>query len=137
MTKVLIPLLALTAGILLSTGCKHEGAYAPVNTTTHDLENREPFVLLDKAVQRSVTVSGIQVRPHEDGRLEVAANVRNRESRRIQVQINCEFKDELGFTIDETPFQTLILTENAQQTVRFISMNNRAKKYTFRVRQAR
>jgi len=63
--------------------------------------------------------------------------VRNRENRRIQVQINCEFKDAQGFPVDSTPFQTLILTENATESVPFTSMNSKAKNYTIRVRQAR
>ena len=63
--------------------------------------------------------------------------MRNRENRRIEVQINCVFKDEQGFPVDETPFRTLILTENAQEGVQFTSMNNQAKTYTIRVRQAR
>ena len=71
-------------------------------------------------------------------RLEVVANVKNRESRRLEVQINCVFKDELNAsTGDETPFQTLILTENSTEAVRFTAMNSAAKKYTIRVRQAR
>jgi hypothetical protein len=32
---------------------------------------------------------------------------------------------------------TVILTENATEDVKFASMNNRAKRYTIRVRQAR
>ena len=74
----------------------------------------------------------------EDGRLELVVNVRNRESRRIEVQIQCVFKDEQGFSSgDETPWQTLILTENTQEAVQFVSMNSKARKYTVRVRQAR
>ena len=38
---------------------------------------------------------------------------------------------------DEAPFQALILTENAQEAVKFTSINVLAKKYTLRVRQAR
>ncbi|MHB1305650.1 MAG: YcfL family protein, partial [Limisphaerales bacterium] len=109
----------------------------PVNTTQFDHENRSNFVLMDKGAQRSVTCSGIQQTTLADGRLQVAANVRNRESRRIEVQINCEFKDEQGFVLEATPWQTLILTENAQETVSFSSMNNEARRYTFRIRQAR
>jgi uncharacterized protein (DUF2141 family)/predicted small secreted protein len=123
---------------VLVTACKtREGAYAPVNTTTHALENTEKFVLLDPGAQRSVTTSGLQESRTTDGRLEVTVNVRNRENRRIEVQINCVFKDEQGFAVDETPFQTLILTENAQESVRFTALNARAQKYTIRVRQAR
>lgn len=124
--------------VLLGVGCKTEtGALPPVNTTRYNTENRLHFVLMDKATQRSVTCTGIEQKVLPDGRLEVAANIRNRENRRIQVQVNCEFKDEAGFTVDATPWETLILTENGQETVRFTSMNNRAKTFTIRVRQAR
>jgi len=114
------------------------GAYAPKNTTKYAIENTEPFVLMDKGAETSVTCSGIQERVNPEGRMEVAANVRNRLNRRIQVQINCVFKDEQGFsTGDETPWNTLILTENAQETVRFTAMNSQSRKYTIRVREAR
>jgi uncharacterized protein YcfL len=113
------------------------GAYTARNANKYDLENRENFVLLDKGAEHSVTHAGIQSRVNPDGRLEIAANLRNRENRRIQVQVNCVFKDENGYAIDETPFQNLILTENAQETLRFISMNNQARRYTIRVREAR
>jgi uncharacterized protein YcfL len=130
----LSPLLLATAVL---TGCQSGGAYAPKNATKYDLENKEKFVLMDRMVQRSVTSSGIQKRPLPDGRLEVIAHVRNRETRRIQVQISCVFKDASGFsTDDETPWQNLILTENAQEDVRFVSINNKAQDFTIRVRQA-
>jgi hypothetical protein len=125
-----------SAGEAVSTG--HQGgAYQPRNGDRYDLENKDRVVLMDKAVQVSVTYSGLQERFLEDGRLEVFANIRNRENRRVEVQIDCVFKDAQGFsTGDETPFQPLILTENGQETVHFVSMNNLAKKYTVRVREA-
>ena len=96
------------------------------------------MVLLDPGVQYSVTYTGIQETTLPDGRLEVVAHLRNRENRRIEVQANCVFKDLNGFsTGDETPFVTVILTENGTEDARFVSMNNLAKKYTIRVRQAR
>jgi uncharacterized protein YcfL len=139
MKTMLIPCVALAATALLNSGCQtpETGAYPPQNATKFDLENREKFVLMDPGAQHSVTCSSLQEKTLPDGRLEVAANVRNRENRRIQVQINCEFKDEQGFTIDSTPWQTLILTENGQETVRFAAMNAQARKYTVRVREAR
>jgi hypothetical protein len=137
MKPILAMALVLALGSILVTGCRTGGAHAPKNTTKYDLENKEPFVLFDKGAQRSVTCSGIQHRRTPDGRLEVNANVRNRENRRIQVQINCEFKDEQGFVVEATPFQTLFLDENAQEGVRFVAMNDQAQKFTIRVRQAR
>ena len=136
MKNLTLSLALLTLGLGLGAGCGG-GAYVPKNTTKYDLENREKLVLLDARVQRSVTCSGIQERVLEDGRLEIAANIRNREGRRIEVQIGCVFKDANGFpTGDESPFQTLILTENAQEAVKFTSLNNLAKKYTIRIREA-
>ena len=53
------------------------------------------------------------------------------------MQINCVFKDEQGFSLgDETPFVNLILTENAQEDVRFTSLTPKAKDFTIRIRQA-
>jgi len=138
MKKTLIPLLSLVAGLFANTGCHTEtGAFPPQNATKYDLENREKFVLMDRGTQRSVTASILQETPLPDGRLQVAANLRNRDSRRIEVQVNCEFKDERGLTIDSTPWQTLVLSENGQETVRFAALNALAKKYTIRVREAR
>ena len=94
----------------------------------------EDAVLVD-AVDRRVAA---RVRTNADGRLEVTANIKNREDRRIQVQVSCVFKDAQGFsTGDETPWQTLILGENATQAVNFKSMNTQARTFTVRVRQAR
>lgn len=135
MNKIWLSSLLLATAVL--TGCQSGGAYAPKNATKYDLENKEKFVLMDRMVQRSVTSSGIQKRLLPDGRLEVIAHVRNRETRRIQAQISCVFKDASGFsTDDETPWQNLILTENAQEDVRFVSINNKAQDFTIRVRQA-
>lgn len=131
--------LAAAAGLLLLAGCATElGPFTPQDTTKYTVENTEKFVLLDKPTQYSVTCTGLQERTLPDGRLEVVANVKNRENRRIQVQVNCVFKDAQGFsTGDETPFQTLILAENSTEAVRFTAMNTLAKRYTIRVRQAR
>ena len=123
--------------LLLQGGCAHEGAYAPQNTDTNNLENTAKFVLLDPGAQRSVTCSGLQETRLTDGRLQVRASVRNRENRRLEVQINCVFKDDQGFAVDDTPFRSLILTENETQGVEFTSINDKAKTYTIRVRQAR
>jgi hypothetical protein len=120
------------------SGCKsHLGAYAPVDATATTVENTSKFALLDPAAQRSVTCLGLQETRLADGRLQVVANVLNRENRRIQVQINCVFKDAQGFPVEDTPFQNLFLDENAQEGVKFVSGNDKAQRYTVRVRQAR
>src|SRR3954451_9133637 len=105
MKKTLMFLTLATSVLTFLGGCATEpGPFAPQDTTKYTLENTDKFVLLDKPAQNSVTCTGLQERFLADGRLEVVANVKNRENRRIQVQVNCVFKDELGFsTGDETP----------------------------------
>jgi hypothetical protein len=134
-----LSVLSAVAGLFLFGGCATEpGPFTPQDTTKYTVENTEKFVLLDKPTQTSITCTGLQERTLPDGRLEIVANVKNRENRRLQVQIGCVFKDEQGFaTGDESPYQTLILAENSTEAVRFTAMNSLAKRYTIRVRQAR
>lgn len=128
------------AAVLIIAGCSSydKGPYLPQQSKTPAYENTERFVLLDPGAQRTITCTGINERTLEDGRLEVVAQIRNRENRRIEIQANCVFKDAGGvITGDETPFQAVILTENSTEQVKFTSANPLAKKYTIRVRQAR
>jgi hypothetical protein len=141
MKRSIIPLMTLAAG-LLAAGCAStghdQGPYLPQAAKTPAYENTERFVLLDPGAQYSVTCTALNERTLEAGRMEVVAQIRNRENRRIEIQANCVFKDQNGFVIgDETPFQTLILTENATEQVSFTSATDKARKYTVRVRQAR
>ena len=133
-------LLLPVAAALFIAGCSthDQGPYLPQQSKTPAYENTERFVLLDPGVQHTITCSGINETLLADGRLEVVAQIRNRENRRIEVQANCIFKDGNGVsTGDETPFQTVILTENATEQVKFTASNATSKKYTIRVRQAR
>ncbi len=132
-THVLFVAAVFSAGLVM-TGCTF-GARTPVNATRHDVENHEPFVLLGRRAQRSITCAGITKRTQADGRLEVTANVRNREERRLEVQINCEFKDGAGRVVDSGPFRSLVLSPLAQEAVEFASLNAEAKTFTIRVRE--
>jgi hypothetical protein len=137
MNKSILSLLAAGGAVLLVAGCANHSAtvqYLPVPS----IDGRDSIALLDPGVQHSVTCASLKEQPLPDGRLEVIAQLRNLENRRIEVQANCVFKDQNGFsTGDETPFVMVILTEGAIEDVKFDSMNNLAKKYTIRVRQAR
>jgi len=127
---------------LIFVGCKSaydKGPYLPQASATPAYESTEPVVLMDPGVQHSITATGQPLAQMlSDGRLEVTVQLRNRENRRIEVQANCVFKDVNGLsTGDETPWQTVILTENSTEHVKFVSANDKAKRYTIRVRQAR
>ena len=114
------------------------GAYIPENVSKFNYEDSEPVLLLEERLQRRVTCEGIEKIQRPEGRLEIKANFRNRTGRRLEVQVNCVFKDEQGFSNgDETAFQTIILTENAQETTSFLSMNDKARRFTIRMREPR
>ena len=132
----LLPILS-TIALALFSGCASEGVSHPKHTDKYNSEETSPFVLFDAGAQRSVTSSGTQLGKTADGRMKVTTHLRNRENRRIEVQANCVFKDAQGFTVDETPFRTVILDENATQDVSFEAFNASAAKYTIRIRQAR
>jgi uncharacterized protein YcfL len=129
----------LAATLLLAAGCQTSGPYAPQADKHPGVsEASATLVLMDAAVQTSITSAGDRPTFLPDGRLRAQLNLKNRESRPITVQVQCVFKDEQGFsTGDETTWMTYHLTENATEPVESTSMNALARKYTFRVRQAR
>ena len=141
--KTKLVLFASSVTALVITGCSSaplhdKGPYTPQPSAAPAYENSKGVVLMDPGVHYSITCTGVQEGATADGRIEVIAQIRNRENRRIEVQANCVFKDANGYTTgDETPFQTVILTENATEQVKFTAMNTLAKKYTIRIRQAR
>lgn len=139
--KTFVLSLAAVSVILGITACTtHDnGPYLPEASKTPAHELREPVVLMDPGVRVSVTTAG---EPQQvvlpDGRLQVTVRLRNRENRRIEVQANCVFKDQNGYsTGDETPWQTVILTESSTEDLQFTSANTQAHRFTVRVRQAR
>ena len=129
----------VAAALGLVPGCAtHDtGAYMVQNASVNNLEDNSKFVLLNKAAQYSVTCGSLEESRLPDGRLQVHANLRNRENRRIQIQVNCVFKDAQGFAVEDSPFQNVILDENAQESISFVSANDKAQRYTIRVREAR
>ena len=136
--KTAFSVLATAAVLALLAGCTTPGPLQPQDTTKYTLENTSQFVLLDKPTQVSITCTGLEPRTMPDGRLDVVALVKNREGRRIQVQVQCVFKDANGFsTGDETPWENLIIAEYSTEAVHFTAMNTQAKNFTIRIRQAR
>ena len=130
-------LIAAAAVVAWASGCASGGTYDPVNTAKYNQEDTARFVELDPGAQRSVTCTQMQLGRTTDGRMKVSANVRNRENRRIEVQAGCVFKDAQGFKIDEAPYRTLILDENATETISFESFKKDVANYTIRIRKAR
>ena len=133
-------------GVALLSGCQSSsGPYLPPNTTKYSVESTDKFVLLDKYSQGAVTCTGLQERVTPENVLEVAANVKNRDARPIQVQVCCVFSNEsapaaqpgVEIPTDQTAWQTIALDANATETVRFLSPKAQDRGYSIHVRQAR
>ena len=135
-TKHLCRILALAALALLA-GCVSSDS-APQENTKYTVENTDRFELINDSTPIYVSCTGLQEHVLSDGRLEVVANIRNRENRVLQVEVSCAFRDAQGFlTGDETAFQPVQLAPNATEVLNFRSTNALAKKYTIRLREAK
>jgi|TARA_B100001971_G_C18151857_1_gene516299 uncharacterized protein YcfL len=100
--------------------------------------NSSKFVALGSLGSRIVQCTALRENTLPDGRLQVRANIMNLGNKRVDLQVNCIFKDEQGFpTGDETPYRTMTLDDTAQETITFTSLNTKAKNYTVRARLAR
>ena len=131
-------LLCIALTVALFAGCATSPAPdEQLDTTKFTIRNTDKFLLLDQSAQLRIECTGLQEGILPDGRLEVAANVKNLEKRSLEIQIDCVFKDEQGIpTEQETPFRKLTLAQDSTQVVQFTSANNQARKYSIRVRQA-
>jgi len=131
--KTTVSLFSLLAACVFGIGC------ATDTTPKTQAPREEPpqYVWFDDSTPRSVECTGVQLGRTADGRLRVVAHLRNVEYFRVEVQANCVFMDGQGFTLDEAPFRTLILDENATQDVMFEAFQTNAVKYLVRVRKAR
>ena len=131
-----VPILALAAGLALCAGCASlPGPAARRDSTKYTAENTEKFVLLDRPEQAYVACTGLQERKLADGRIQVVANIKNREKQLILVQVQCVFEDDGGFLAGGgTLWRTLVLPEDSTEAVRFTAANSLGKHYTIRVR---
>jgi len=107
-----------------------------LNTTKYTLEQTEKLQFLDLNLQSSVTSTGMQHSVLADGRLQVVINIRNRANRRIPVQLSTLFRDRQGVGAgEESPWQTVALSENSTEAVRFVSRQAGAQNFIVRVRR--
>ena len=128
---------ALTGFLLAGCQAGPEPAFSP-DTTKYSVESTGKFARLDAATELSITCTGLQERLDEAGRLEVVANIKNRENRRVTTEVRCVFKDANGFsTGNETVWRPLVLDAGATAAVRYTAPGRGTRWYTVMVRGAR
>ena len=125
--------------LVLLTGCIADpGSASAHDSSKYTLENTGNFMVMDKTSLVALAGTGVQMRTLADGRLEVIANIKNREKQPVQIVVNCVFKDALNMPMgDETAFQTITLHGGTTEALRFMSKGPQAKNYTVCVRTAR
>jgi uncharacterized protein YcfL len=138
-TRHSIPLLTALCCLGALSGCATApGDQAPMDSTKFTVENTERFAALDPATEAAVSCTGLQERTLGDGRLEVIANVKNRDKGPLKVQIRCVFLDEQGVQVGGGgPWQVLALAGDSTEVVRFTAQDAVAKRYAIRVRKVR
>jgi len=121
-------------GVLAAAACTKTGPYAPDRPGAL-LESQDGVVLLDSGLQSDVSVTGFTSEKTEDGRLWVRAQVLNRTSEQLWVQIQTEFKDTAGFSYgDVTPWEFVRLEKSSSTSYSAKSLNDKAAHYTIRVK---
>jgi uncharacterized protein YcfL len=110
---------------------------APQDSTKFTVENTDRFTALDPAAEAAVMCTGLQERMLGDGRLEVVANVKNRQNMPVKVQVQCLFLDDQGVATEAgAPWQVLEIAGDSTEVVRFTASNAAAKRYAIRARGA-
>ena len=132
------PLAACCALALLASCASVPAPQAPLDTTKFTVENTVRFVALDSATEAVISCTGLQERALGDGRLEVVANLRNSGAKAVKVLVQCVFLDAQGLPVSpEAPWQTLAVSGDSTEVMRFTAPILAAKKYSIRVRRAR
>jgi hypothetical protein len=122
--------LAAAALTLLLAGCAAGPSAAPSAA-----EDTGPFVPLDRIARAAVSCTAYQERELADGRLDVAADLRNEGGSPVRVRVQCVFRDAGGLPAGAAPWRTLALGAFATETVRFTAEDARARQFSIRVRE--
>jgi len=133
-----IALVLAVATVAALGGCSRyrEGPHPAVSVPEVALEERETAVVLDDILSRKVAIEAQGNRWTETRRLQVFANIRNRTDFVQSIDVQTLFKDEAGFPLrDETAWTRIILDPNATANYTATSLDDRARKYTIRIRE--
>ena len=142
MKRTLLALSLLAVAGLLFTGCEttpdDTGAYVPINTTVNDAENHEMIVLLDQP--RADFRHLLRHLSKNFARWPARCDRQHPQPRGPPHpgpdQLRVQGRHGRSHRRRGIPFRNLILTENAQEPVHFVSMNDKARRYTIRIREA-
>ena len=133
--RTLAAVTTLFAAILILSACR--GPYVPVGKAP-SVEDTEPVVLLDKSLKKRIAVDRTGLKTLADGRVQVVANLRNRTSSDLEIQVQTVFKDRDGVsTQEDSAWEMRFLAAHETETYELMSRGTNAEKYTIRIREVR
>jgi len=130
---LLIVSAAFLAGL---AGCAH----GPYEATTYgpgrtSLEQTEKVIFADQELRRKMRLVDLKSLRNEDDRLEVYAELENRTSKNLVVQVMAQFRDAAGrLSADETNWRTIVMAPHSSTAYRAVSMNEEAQDFVVRVK---
>jgi uncharacterized protein YcfL len=133
-----VPLVLVVGAAVALTGCSkyREGPHPAVSVPEVALEERETVVILNDILRKKIAIEAQGNRWTDTRRLQVFANIRNRTDFVQNIDVQTVFKDEAGFSLrDETAWQRIILEPNETTNYTSTSLDDRARKYTIRIRE--
>lgn len=129
--------LVMLVGTMLS-GCGTVPEAPTQASTAGEPAGEEVFVALNQNARDAVECLATFGRVRPDGRLEVAANLRNTSENQLRLKVACIFQDAQGKPLkEEVPRLTIEMAAGAIETVSFTSIGPEAKRYTLRVSATR
>lgn len=132
-------LVFLLAAIFFLFPCCSSGPYRATGPEPGEKnpEDTETVIYTSEELPDLLKILAQKAERKPDGRLAVYANLQNMENEELHILIQTDFKDQDGIsTGDTTNWEHILIPGYSTRTYKQISLNNRAYKYTIRVKLA-
>ena len=136
-------IIILSVVVLVLNGCA-AGPYKAVKyDTSKDIERQSNVVIIDKSLsnqfaKKRVTIVGEKSEWTSDNRLKVYCEIRNMKKDVLRLQVQTVFKDQDNFSIEsDTNWELILIPEFSTYVYTTTALNDKAKKYTIRIKLAK
>ena len=129
-------IIAVAAAVMIVAGCASgpyvASGYKPGTTS---IEHTDKIVYVDSGLRGKVRVVDLSSIVKEDGRLNVYAELENRKSKNLVIQVQTQFRDAMGrLSKDSTNWRTIVMPPHSSTSYESTSMNDKAKDFIIRVK---
>ncbi|MDP8212243.1 MAG: hypothetical protein P9X22_02995 [Candidatus Zapsychrus exili] len=142
MNKNLKFLLSASLSFLI-VGCAAGPYKATRYDSGQDLERLQNVVILDKRLSnqfatKRIAIMGEKSELTQDNRLKVFCEIRNMKNDTLKLQVQTAFKDEGNFSVEQdTNWELILIPGFSTFTYITTALNEKAKKYTIRIKEAK